>query len=231
MKYAGFSGIFFMTKEVVLTEDKSPTYYSKQFDALYHSRHGALTETNHVFIKAGLLKSLESKSSIHLLEIGFGTGLNAWATLKSKSKDSTIHYTALEKFPINMDNLMEFKSMLFGEMDDDRGFNDIHEANWNKTVTIQEGFILQKVEIDFLDFTTNNSFDLIYFDAFSPEVQPELWTQDFFIHLYKMLSPGGILVTYCAKGYVKRNLKAAGFVVEPLPGPPGKREMTRALKL
>ena len=220
-----------MTKDVVLTEDKSPTYYSRQFNALYHSRHGALTETNHVFIEAGLCKALEVKKTIHLLEIGFGTGLNSWAKLKAKPKDTAIYYTALEKFPIDIVNLREFKDMLFGKSVDEREFNDIHAAPWNESSCIQENFFLHKVEIDFLEFKSNNSFDLIYFDAFAPEVQPELWTQDFFKHLYNMLSQGGILVTYCAKGYVKRNLKAAGFVVESLPGPPGKREMTRAHKL
>ncbi|MCB0605959.1 MAG: tRNA (5-methylaminomethyl-2-thiouridine)(34)-methyltransferase MnmD [Saprospiraceae bacterium] len=220
-----------MTKDVVLTEDNSPTYYSRQFNALYHSRHGALTETNHVFIEAGLCKALEVKKTIHLLEVGFGTGLNTWATLKSIPKDTTIHYTALEKFPIDIINLREFKDMLFGKSVEEREFNDIHAASWNESSCIQENFFLHKVEIDFLEFKSNTSFDLIYFDAFAPEVQPELWTQGFFKHLYNMLSQGGILVTYCAKGYVKRNLKAAGFVVESLPGPPGKREMTRAHKL
>ncbi|MCO6461570.1 MAG: tRNA (5-methylaminomethyl-2-thiouridine)(34)-methyltransferase MnmD [Saprospiraceae bacterium] len=213
-----------------LTKDHSPTLFSDRFQAFYHSTHGALTETEHVFIKAGLEKVIEKSSFVSILEIGFGTGLNAFATITAKPENIGIHYTALEKYPLRSNEVKLFMNALHLTDSEKEVFRKLHQCRWNITEKIETGFDLLKLETDFLDFKSHQSFNLVYFDAFAPDVQPELWTITFFEELYLMMKSGGVLTTYCAKGYVKRNLKAAGFILEALPGPPGKREMTRATK-
>lgn len=205
------------------------TIYSDRFKAAYHSIFGALNETQVVFIESGLKPLLDIKTDIAVLEIGFGSGLNACYTCLENTGKASISYTALEKFPVPM----EVVSQMADTLTDPQAqiiFKALHSAPWNVPVTINDMFTLNKLKVDILAFRTGHLFDLIYFDAFAPETQPELWTEEVFENMASMLPVGGILTTYCAKGYVKRNMMKAGFKIEALPGPPRKREITRAVK-
>ena len=220
--------------EVVLTSDDSSSVYSSRFDALYHSKHGAIQESIHVFVKSGLHYFVSSKfySSEHpitILEIGFGTGLNAYLTLLDTCSDSVkIGYTALEAYPLEYDVLNSLNyTKILGHKDE---FKRIHELEWNKPENLSKDFTLHKVLTLFQDFKSEISFDIIYFDAFAPNTQQELWDIDMMKKMYSLSHNGSILVTYCSKGTVRRNMQEAGFDVSRIPGPPGKREMLRAIK-
>lgn len=215
-----------MKRELKVTSDGSKTLYMENWDECYHSVHGALNESMHVFIKNGL-NEVEA-DSLHILEFGFGTGLNALLTLSERGGRS-IQYTALEKYPLSEE---EWNAVAYGRTSEERvAFASIHQADWNAPVEIESGFVLKKVETGFEEVEFEpNSVDLIYYDAFAPSAQPELWTTELFTKCFQTLKPGGFLVTYCAKGQVKRNMKEVGFEVMALPGPPMKREMTKATK-
>lgn len=219
-----------MDDNIITTGDHSPTYFSSIFNAYYHSVHGAWTETETVFIKAGLDYLSAARSHIDILEIGFGTGLNAFATLLRCHEKLSVSFTSLEKFPISSGSACDYAMKLNISEDQQQLFECLHRSPWESFTDITPSFKLRKHKIDFLEYRTDELFDLIYFDAFAPETQPELWDLPFFTYLYGLLRPGSVLTTYCAKGYVKRNIRSAGFLVESLPGPPGKREMTRAIK-
>jgi tRNA U34 5-methylaminomethyl-2-thiouridine-forming methyltransferase MnmC len=163
------------------------------------------------------------------LEIGFGTGLNALLTaIETEKMAKTIHYTTLEKFPVPTKTALQLNySDLTAQ---NILFENIQKAEWGKVVEISKAFSIKKIECDFTDATFNEKFDLVYFDAFSPEKQPEMWTEEQFLKIYNACNAGAILTTYCAKGIVRRTLQAVGFNVERLPGPPGKREILRAIK-
>jgi tRNA U34 5-methylaminomethyl-2-thiouridine-forming methyltransferase MnmC len=219
--------------QVLTTEDGSHTLYSDIFDEIYHSRRGAWQESQHVFIDAGLdfVFSNSSKNIIHILEIGFGTGLNALLTLQKLQKhpDKVIHYHGLEAFPVS-ENIIE--SLNYAEIIAEENlkplFMKMHQVEWNQAHNITPNFVLHKIHCTLDDFDGQDTlYDLVYFDAFAPSKQPEMWIVEVFEKIAQMLSPQAVLVTYCAKGQVKRNLKLAGFRVEALPGPAGKREMTR----
>jgi tRNA U34 5-methylaminomethyl-2-thiouridine-forming methyltransferase MnmC len=185
----------------------------------------------HVFINAGLLTC--SKTSLTVFEAGFGTGLNAWLTfLQSLKNGLKIRYYSIEKYPLSGE-IYESLNYPFSLNEEEDAFLRIHLASWNDEVKLSDNFILHKIQGDLtnFDFTLIQDIDLIYFDAFSPEKQPELWDEAIFNSLYARTSLGGKLVTYCAKGSVRRSLIKAGFIVERIPGPPGKREMLRAVKL
>jgi tRNA U34 5-methylaminomethyl-2-thiouridine-forming methyltransferase MnmC len=186
-----------------------------------------------VFIKHGLEYALEQKRDVKILEIGFGTGLNAILTLPfALSQQAFIQYDTLEKYPLTQDIVeqLHFEQFILNpELLDN--FKAMHTAPWNEPVDLSPYFTLQKIHETLEEFSPPEAYyDVVYFDAFAPEKQPELWTEEVFAKLYTATRPGGSLVTYCAKGAFKRNLKAAGFVVEALPGPPGKREMTRGIR-
>jgi tRNA U34 5-methylaminomethyl-2-thiouridine-forming methyltransferase MnmC len=219
-----------MKRELRQTSDGSSTLFVPALDEHYHSIHGALQESLHVFIEAGF-KSREVQS-ISILEIGFGTGLNAWLTaIEAAKSDVQVEYTALEKYPLSDDEVAGLNyAQLKGYTGELPLFNQIHATEWESLQTITPHFSIRKMQVDLHDFNAQEVFDLIYFDAFAPSAQPDLWTEAIFNRMFIAMKPGGNLVTYCAKGQVKRNMKAAGFVVEALPGPPGKREMTRAIK-
>ena len=216
---------------MVKTGDGSHTIYNTALNEHYHSVHGAVNESTHVFINAGLKEIVTHKKNISILEVGLGTGLNLLLTLsffQSNREGLQIGYTALEPFPpgeefINALNYTRFFDAAF--------FQQIHECDFNTQETLLAGFIFEKVnqKLQGIDFI--KTFDLIYYDAFAPLVQPEMWNEDVFKKLFDCLNQDGILVTYCAKGEVKRTLKKVGFKVESLPGPPGKREMIRARKI
>lgn len=275
---------------IEITEDGSHTLYVPELNEHYHSTHGAMQESTHIFIREGLLHRLLLQSSgqqkqtklhhgegpqqqlsigqplqtthkINLLEIGFGTGLNALLTLLEAERNGIeMLYQTLERYPISVeaaqklnypatlnrlerDTAMDIPMQTYqNDLNDARLGNNtfeklflqLHTSPWGKAETITPGFTLLKQQIDFsrpATFVPEKSFDLIYYDAFAPGKQPEMWTQEIFNHLYSLSNQGAILTTYCAKGVVRRMLQTAGFQVERLPGPPGKREILRATKL
>ena len=193
----------------------------------YHSRHGAVQESRHVFIQAGLQPLLKQYNTLRVFEMGFGTGLNALLTLEQAiAHDQVIYYQAVEKYPLNGE---EIKQLDYKQILPDEYFTTLHQCNCNEPVAIHPFFTLYKSCISLQEFKAESPFHLIYYDAFAPAAQPELWTQQIFEQLYAMLKDGGVLVTYCSKGDVRRNMLAAGFKVEKLAGSPG-REMLRATK-
>ena len=213
--------------ELLTTKDGSHTLYHQELDETYHSRHGAIQEAYHVFIKSGL-ELLKSKNEISILEIGFGTGLNACITyLESLKSGQNINYNSLEKYPVEKKiwEKLNYAQNLNIEVST---FEKFHEVAWNSPQYISEYFILNKIQNDLNSYKANIEFDLIYFDAFGPRVQPDLWTEEIFKSMLEVLKPNGILVTYSCKGDVKRAMIKAGFKIEKIPGPPGKREMLRA---
>jgi tRNA U34 5-methylaminomethyl-2-thiouridine-forming methyltransferase MnmC len=216
--------------EFKITEDGSHTLYLSDLDETYHSKHGAIQEAMHVFINAGL--NYCSKKSLNILEIGFGTGLNTFLTF-IESKNKTISYTSLEAYPLNPEIVSKLNYTKEMDLDSEEmaSFKKIHQVEWGGYKAINSIFKLNKLEVELANYQADEKFDLIYFDAFGPRAQPEMWEKEIFEKMYSFLSKNGVLVTYCAKGSVKRALKEVGFEVEPLPGPPGKREMTRAKKL
>lgn len=211
-------------RHITQSADGSTTLWVPGLDEHYHSIHGALTESQHVFIEAGL-KAI-GKSYVHILEVGLGTALNARLTLDQAQQDGiTIWYDALEKFPLNKE---EIATIGLQGMSKEVPFLS---ATPGDITQITEQFTFRLLVEDLKTFEgEQDSYDLIYFDAFAPSAQPDLWTDTVFENMYGLLKPGGALVTYCAKGVVKRSMKGAGFEVEALPGPPRKREMTRAWK-
>jgi len=220
-----------LKREVSITNDGSKTLYVPELDEHYHSVHGAYNEAMHVFIDAGL-NSLNLDET-NILEIGFGTGLNALLTLRESLQfDQKINYTGVEAYPVLLEEieLVDYKSLIKEDKELQELYLELHSSVWETQVDITPNFTLTKQQKKFADINDLNSFDLIYFDAFAPNVQPDLWSIEVFEQMLNSLKPEGMLVTYCAQGQVKRNMKAAGFYVERLPGPPGKREMTKALK-
>ena len=214
-------------RKIVITEDGSTTISIPELNENYHSIHGATRESMHVYIDAGL-KQIE-KDVIKIFEVGLGTGLNCLLTYLNSS-GRKIEYHAIEKYPIEkvlLDQL-NYSQLLANKNEAHYILNLIHSADWNTRIEITPGFYLQKFKKDIAAFEPEGKYHLIYFDAFAPEVQPELWVKEVFQKTYDMLETGGILVTYCAKGEVRRTMQSCGFLVERLPGPPGKREMLRA---
>jgi tRNA U34 5-methylaminomethyl-2-thiouridine-forming methyltransferase MnmC len=221
-----------MKTEFVITEDGSHTLFVPELNEHYHSTHGAINESMHVFINAGLHKALEVKQKINILEIGFGTGLNALLTFDDvKQKDYFVNYTSFETYPLEEEifSKLNYPDLISGNVKD--VFLQMHKAPWNIEFQVAENFILNKIKDKIENFSEKSEkYDLVYFDAFAPDVQKELWTEELFNKIFNVMNPGGILVTYSAKGTVKRALKSAGFELENLPGPMGKREITRAVK-
>ncbi len=233
------------------TADGSYTLYVPELDEHYHSVKGALTESRHIFIEMGLNHSpvLEPR----ILEIGLGTGLNAFLTfLTAEQTQRKVHYTGIERYPLMQETLRQLAYPSLIEPTREADYYALHSAPWGEDVELSPWFTLHKIEGDFTQLFNSSlchseqseeptvgesqsvnrqKFDIIYFDAFAPEKQPEMWQQSLFDNLYALLNEGGILTTYCAKGVVRRMLQSAGFTVERLPGPPGgKREILRATK-
>lgn len=219
-----------MKRKIITTSDGSKTIQIEDWDEQYHSKHGAIQEAYHVFIKHGLSLFVDSK--ISLLEIGFGTGLNALITLKEANKyNLKVEYTGVEAYPVTkeeveqLDYIRELKAEAFTTE-----FEMMHDSPWENSIVLSENFSILKQQKDFMEIEDKDSYDLIYFDAFGARVQPELWTETLFQKMFDALSQNGVLVTYAAKGSVRRAMLSVGFKVERLPGPPGKREMLRATK-
>jgi tRNA U34 5-methylaminomethyl-2-thiouridine-forming methyltransferase MnmC len=211
------------------TADGSQTLYSEMFHESYHSIHGAVTESVHVFINAAFNQC--DKDHVSIFEVGFGTGLNAYLTyIEAKKRNVTVSYHSIELFPLEdiITRQLEYAQFLSA---DNNIFRALHDAPWHEEVMISDRFLLKKIRGDLLEVTLTDMYDLVYFDAFSPVQQPELWTEPVFKKLYDCMNEGGIFATYCAKGIVRRTLNKVGFTTERLPGPPGKHEMLRAIKI
>lgn len=219
-------------KGIYLTEDGSHSIYSKQFGESYHSRHGALQESQHVFIEAGY-QAKKALPQINVLEMGFGTGLNAFLTyLRAFRQQIPTYYLGIEAYPIAEEEAMQFNYATLLEAGNQSDvFHQMHQCNWKEERLMAPQFTFEKRNIKIEALSIEPIFDVIYYDAFAPSAQPELWEPPILEKMYNNLRSGGTLVTYCAKGVFKRHLKAIGFKVEALPGPPGKREMTRAWKV
>lgn len=216
----------------IVTTDGSHTLFSEQHGVTYHSRYGAVTESAHVFINAGLRYKAVVQREISVLEIGLGTGLNAMMTwLEAEKRGLVVDYTGVELYPPHLDVIKNLNyPQLLGVPERAGDFCKLHTMRWGRKQTFSDVFVFTKLKVSIDSFLSPDAFDLIYFDAFAPQAQPELWTVEVFQNMHKSLRPDGVLVTYCAQGEFKRSLKKAGFTVERLQGPPGKREMTRATR-
>jgi tRNA U34 5-methylaminomethyl-2-thiouridine-forming methyltransferase MnmC len=222
-----------MSLKIYSTLDHSNTLFNEEINETYHSRNGALEESNYVFIEKGLNHVLKSvKSNLNILEIGFGTGLNAILTLQHTQNEHEliIQYDALETTPLPLDLITLLGYNTFLSTDNDVLFENMHSSKWNVQNSIINNFQLHKINARLQDFIPAHQYDLIYFDAFAPDKQPDMWTIDIFAKLYLAMNKNGVLVTYSSKGEVKRNLRLVGFEVERLQGPPKKRHMLRATK-
>ena len=226
-----------MKIEILKTADGSPTLYLPELDETYHSRHGSVQEARHVFIEHGLnfvireQKNEESAdTTIQLLEVGFGTGLNALLTFQEAIQNPALHiaYTSYETHPIAESIWSQLNYI--NEPNASESYATLMQAPWNQNTPLHSNFEILKIDKAIQALEAKEQFDLIYFDAFGPRAQAEMWDVSVFQLLHRALKPSGVLVTYCAMGQFKRDLKSLGFVVERLPGPPGKREMTRAIK-
>lgn len=227
--------------KLITTSDGSHSLYVPELNETYHSKHGAIQESKHIFIEAGLkseeIKALQttSISNLNILEMGFGTGLNAFLTyLEITTSPSSIYYTSLEAYPIPTKTVQElnYSELLKVNETDKKIFAKLHECAWNESIEVSPTFHLTKLQQKLEEAALPpNHFNLVYYDAFAPEVQPELWTEAIFAKIYAAMEENGVLMTYCAKGIVKRALRKVGFEVTGLPGPPGKREITKAVKV
>jgi tRNA U34 5-methylaminomethyl-2-thiouridine-forming methyltransferase MnmC len=213
--------------KVIETKDGSKSIFLQDMNETYHSKFGAKIESEHVYINAGFFQIKQPK--INILEIGFGTGLNVILTLKAnESGQKRVYFETLEKYPLPQDviNQIEF----YDDKSLNAYFKKVHNAAWDQPVIINKQFSFCKKHTDLLIYQSDIKFDLVYFDAFAPDKQPEMWRKAIFEKMYNLLKENGLLVTYSAKGSVRRTMQSVGFMVERIPGPPGKREMLRAIK-
>lgn len=218
-------------KELKITADGSKTIYVPEIDEQYHSGHGALQEAMHVYIEHGI-RSSTLPHELTIFEMGFGTGLNAFLSLiEAESTQRKIQYHGIEAYPIENELVtnLEYEKLL--NSDYESVFFKMHQVPWDEKHQLTTFFSVQKIHAKIETYTIiPNSFDIVFYDAFGPRAQEELWHIDVLSKMYQLLKEGGILVTYCAKGQVKRDLSSLGFDVVTLPGPPGKREMIQAIK-
>lgn len=217
--------------ELIATADGSGTLWVKSLDETYHSRHGAVQESMHVFIRHGLEVCALKDHSIAVFEMGFGTGLNAWLTLREAVKSGlNVIYFTVEKYPLSAESIGWLADSFCENEQQTTDFSLLHQLPWNELSPINDHFSIHKIDRDVDEISLGPDFDLIYYDAFGPGVQPNMWTVEKLKKSADLLKPGGLFVTYCAQGQFRRNLASLGFVVDSLPGPPGKREMTSAIK-
>lgn len=235
-----------MKRKIITTADGSKTIHIEKWNEQYHSKHGAINEALHVFIKNGLLHYNEKchlepfdsaqdrlcrKVSLKILEIGFGTGLNAFLTaIESEKLNLQVDYVGLEAYPVGIEEVNQLNYVEQIDVSNDKLFKKLHNKSWEKHHIISSNFKLTKRRQFFSELKDKEQYHLIYFDAFGARVQPELWVKDIFKLMYDALKPDGVLVTYAAIGQVKRDMISLGFTVERLQGPPGKRHMLRATK-
>ncbi len=219
-----------MDLKLIISKDGSHTIYRKDIDETYHSRHGAVQEALHVFISKGLKEIEKSKRPINILEVGFGTGLNALLTCLNST--SEVNYIGLEAAPLSIKVLdsLNYDTMVVQDNSQEI-FKNIHDSPWDALCSITGLFSIKKIETTIQNFEITQPIDLVYYDAFGPSSQAEMWDVSIFEKIYKAMCSKGVFVTYCAKGQVRRDLESVGFVMERLEGPPGKREMLRGRKL
>ncbi len=217
----------YLNRIIIKTDDNSSSIFIPELNENYHSTHGAIQESNHIYIKNGFEQI--KNNHINIFEVGFGTGLNTILTyINSKELNKTVNYYAVEKYPLNQ---QEIDTLNYNGTIINKEVYDLINSNiWNSKIIIDKNFSLIKYKADIKTFETDINFDLVYFDAFAPDVQPKLWSKEIFNNIYNQINIGGILVTYSVKGEVKRLLKSIGFKVEIIDGPPGKRHMLRAIK-
>ena len=219
-----------MKLKIIKTSDKSDTIFNSEYDEPYHSTNGAISESVHVYIESGLNNC--RLQSIKIFEVGFGTGLNTILTyIESSNKDLTVEYTAIELFPVNIEIIDRLNYTEFFSEDQKLIYNKFHTCNWDENINFSENFTFKKIKADFNKYNFDQKYDLIYFDAFAPDKQPEIWSNENFSKIFNTLNNNGILTTYSSKGIVKNNLRNAGFNVTRLNGPVGKRHILRAKKL
>lgn len=220
-----------MKKELRVTADGSHTFYIEELDEQYHSMHGSIAEAQHIFINAGLLKKAESMKAFKIFEVGMGTGLNVYLTAIAAAENQlNVEMHSIEAYPIEVEEVgwLNYPKQLKSS---EELFHKIHESKWNELNVISENLSLKKIAADLKSYTFEEEYDVIYFDAFAPEKQEEMWEKEVFLKIYQAMKVDGILVTYCVKGVIRRLLKEIGFTVEKLAGPiNGKREMLRAIK-
>lgn len=215
--------------EIEITADGSATIYVPHLDEHYHSVKGALTESLHIFRDCAFMHASTADEPLRVLEIGFGTGLNAVVTAMAANEERKAHYISLELYPVASEMI---ERLNYGELVDNDLLLSLHNAQWGAPQEITPCFTLEKLQCDFTQCDLPQNIDVVYFDAFAPEKQPEMWSEELFARIYEAMSPNGVLTTYCAKGEIRRRLQRVGFVVERLQGPPGgKREILRATKL
>jgi tRNA U34 5-methylaminomethyl-2-thiouridine-forming methyltransferase MnmC len=219
-----------MNRHIIITEDGSHSLYLPEMDEHYHSVHGAIQESKHVFIESGLNHC--PKQTINVFEVGFGSGLNALLTLiEAEAKNISINYYSIEKYPLTPS---EFQTLNYAHRlnIDNKLLHDIHECEWDIPTNITHNFVLHKIKNDLIAENLENIpfFDVVFFDAFAPNKQPDLWTEKIYSKIFAHCKNEAIFVTYCVKGVVRRGLQETGFRVERIPGPPGKKEMLRAFK-
>lgn len=220
-----------MKREIITTNDGSTTIHLPELNESYHSKHGAIQEAYHVFIKNGL--SLFEGKSVSVLEIGFGTGLNSFITyLEAKKSNQNIDYVGVEAYPVAIEEALQMNYVKeLNANQEATSFKNMHEAVWEEKVAISDDFSLTKRQKLFQDINDEDAFNLIYFDAFGFRVQPELWSLEIFQKMYNALKINGVIVTYACRSSIKNAMIECGFKVEKLPGAPGKREMLRGKKI
>lgn len=220
-----------MKRELRITADGSHTFYIEKMDEQYHSMHGSIAEAQHIFINAGLLEKASSVESFKVFEVGMGTALNVYLTaIAAAEYQLKIEMHSIEAYPLKWEevSLLNYPQKLSGS---EKLFKAIHQSEWNKLVAINDNLTLKKIKADLIDHSFEDLYDVVYFDAFAPEKQAEMWEKDIFLKLYNAMNTNGVLVTYCVKGVIRRMLKEVGFSIEKLAGPKnGKREMLRAVK-
>ncbi len=220
-----------MQPKIIVTNDGSHSIYLSEIDEHYHSVHGAMQESQYVFVEKGF--NYIKKSNIQLFEVGFGTGLNAILTYcAAKRQNKTVSYNTIEKYPLNETIVRQLNFTNYLPADYTAVFQELHHSSWNQEVKIDADFALHKIKADFLNYTNyrKNSFDVVYYDAFAPNKQSEMWDENLLSKCHDMLKTNGLLTTYTVKGDVKKMLKKIGFHIERLPGPKGKRHILRAIK-
>lgn len=218
-----------MKREIITTADGSTTIFIPEWEESYHSKHGAIQEAYHVFIQHGF--SLFTKKNVSILEIGFGTGLNAFITfMEAQKSEIAVRYTGIEAYPISTEEAKQLNYSNYFDSSYQNIFELIHACSWEQNIQLSAQFSLQKNKLFFQEIAFENTFDLIYFDAFGYGVQPELWSVEIFKKMYVALKEKGVLVTYACRTSIKNAMLEAGFQIEKLPGALGKREMLRATK-
>jgi tRNA U34 5-methylaminomethyl-2-thiouridine-forming methyltransferase MnmC len=218
-------------RKIITTNDGSHSILVPELNEQYHSVHGAIQEAEHVFLKMGLDDFInQDRGFLNVFEVGFGTGLNALLSAEwAKANQQALNYTSIEKYPILKE---EFEQLNYGDLiGQEELYQKINSSKWNEFVGISDKFNLRKLEMDLNEDFLPDGFDVIFFDAFAPNKQPKLWSVSVFEKIFKIMNKKAVLVTYCCQGQARRNMISAGFSVKKVQGPPGKREMLKAIKL